>query len=196
MKIQLKAIKYYRSLSRGTHCYEANLYVNGTNVATVSNDGNGGSDNQELRMYKQTDVQIRRNRQLMTSAKNKISEMLDRDGRKYGAEISANYYSIALERWCADEVADWVILKEMKRSMKTNILFMENNDTIQVTCYKRQGKKLPVTQELIDKFIQEYGKQPFPKPGWKVKILNPLKDVELLHIIRDMSYEEAHENAA
>ena len=196
MKIQLKAIKYYRSLSRATHCYEANLYVDGVNVARVSNEGNGGADNQELRMYKQTDAQIRRNRQLLTSAKNKISLMKSRDGDKYGSEVSANYYSIALERWCADEVADWVILKEMKRSMKTNILFMENRDTIQVTCYKRQGKNLPVTQELIDKFIQEYGKQPFPKPGWKVKILNPLKDEELLHIIRDMSYKDTNANAA
>ena len=187
MKIQLKAIKYYHSLSRATHCYEANLYVKGIHVATVSNDGNGGADRQELRMYKLSDAQIRRNRQLLTSAKNKISLMTSRDGDKYGSEVSANVYSIALERWCADEVADWVILKEMKRSMKTNILFMDDNKSIRVTCYKRNKKKIPITQELIDNFVQEYG---------KVKILNKLNDEKLLHIIRDMSFAEVNEHAA
>ncbi len=43
MKLQLKKIKIYDELSEETICFTAELYADGKKVATVENDGRGGS---------------------------------------------------------------------------------------------------------------------------------------------------------
>lgn len=43
MKLQLKRIKIYDELSEETICFTAELYADGKKVATVKNDGRGGS---------------------------------------------------------------------------------------------------------------------------------------------------------
>ena len=43
MKLQLKKIKIYDELSEETICFTAELYADGKKVATVKNDGRGGS---------------------------------------------------------------------------------------------------------------------------------------------------------
>jgi hypothetical protein len=43
MKLQLKKIKLYNELSEETICFTAELYADGKKVATVKNDGRGGS---------------------------------------------------------------------------------------------------------------------------------------------------------
>ena len=44
MKIELKAIQYSAFASEETSCYQANLYVDGKKIGTVSNAGHGGCD--------------------------------------------------------------------------------------------------------------------------------------------------------
>lgn len=41
MKIELKSIKFYESLSEETNCFTANLYINGKKVGYVKNNGQG-----------------------------------------------------------------------------------------------------------------------------------------------------------
>ena len=43
MKLQLKKVKIYDELSDETICFTAELYADGKKVATVKNDGRGGS---------------------------------------------------------------------------------------------------------------------------------------------------------
>ena len=43
MKLQLKKIKIYDDMSEETICFTAELYADGKKVATVKNDGRGGS---------------------------------------------------------------------------------------------------------------------------------------------------------
>lgn len=43
MKLTLKKIKFYDELSEETNCFTADLYADGKKVATVKNDGRGGS---------------------------------------------------------------------------------------------------------------------------------------------------------
>lgn len=43
MKLQLKKVKIYDELSEETICFTAELYADGKKVATVKNDGRGGS---------------------------------------------------------------------------------------------------------------------------------------------------------
>lgn len=44
MKIELKGIKHFPSMSEETNCYQANLYVDSKNIGRVSNRGTGGCD--------------------------------------------------------------------------------------------------------------------------------------------------------
>ena len=41
MKITLKNVKHYESMSEETDCFEASLYVDGKKVGRVSNRGTG-----------------------------------------------------------------------------------------------------------------------------------------------------------
>lgn len=43
MKLELKKVKFYDELSEETPCYTAELHADGKKVATVKNDGRGGS---------------------------------------------------------------------------------------------------------------------------------------------------------
>ena len=45
MKLQLKKVKVYDELSEETICFTAELYVDNKKIATVKNDGHGGSTN-------------------------------------------------------------------------------------------------------------------------------------------------------
>jgi hypothetical protein len=42
MKIELKKIKFYEDMSKETFCFTAQIYINGKNSGTASNDGRGG----------------------------------------------------------------------------------------------------------------------------------------------------------
>jgi hypothetical protein len=43
MKFQLKAIKFYESMSEETNCFHGKLYINNKHVADVKNTGQGGN---------------------------------------------------------------------------------------------------------------------------------------------------------
>ena len=43
MKFQLKAIKFYESMSEETNCFQGKLYINNKYVADVKNTGQGGN---------------------------------------------------------------------------------------------------------------------------------------------------------
>jgi len=45
MKIEVKGIKYFSSMSDETNCFQATLYVDGKKVATCENQGCGGNTN-------------------------------------------------------------------------------------------------------------------------------------------------------
>lgn len=43
MRVELKAIKYFPSLSEETNCFQATIYIDGKKVGTCENRGTGGS---------------------------------------------------------------------------------------------------------------------------------------------------------
>ena len=47
MKLELKSIKHAQWKSEETHCYNANLYVDGKPFAIVGNHGQGGADSED-----------------------------------------------------------------------------------------------------------------------------------------------------
>lgn len=167
MKLELKGIKHAEFASHETHCYEANLYVNGKNVARVSNEGMGGPDLQEVHSYKQSNAKIKENARLYKEA----CEYLEKQ-------------DTLLEYWCCDRVNDYLTLKDMKRDVRTNILYympLSENGTIKVDLllcsYRKPGtrKRVPITQTHIDRFKND--------PEHKGAVLfNELSDADkLLH---------------
>lgn len=52
MKIELKNVKYYESMSEETSCFEADIFVNGKKVGYCKNNGQGGET--DVRAYMET----------------------------------------------------------------------------------------------------------------------------------------------
>ena len=42
MKLELKNVKFYESMSEETNCFQADLFINGKKIAYVKNSGQGG----------------------------------------------------------------------------------------------------------------------------------------------------------
>lgn len=48
MKLELKNVKFYESMSEETNCFKADLFINGKKIAYVKNDGRGGCTDYQL----------------------------------------------------------------------------------------------------------------------------------------------------
>ena len=118
MKLELKNIKHTAWASEETHCYQASLYVDGKPVAIVSNDGHGGCDRDYAHpkfkgdyfdMFRYVEAHFK-------SLPNTPSEW-NEDGMEQ-----------RLEFWCADQVNDWLSARELRRMMRTQILFQKEGE--------------------------------------------------------------------
>ena len=118
MKLELKNIKHTEWASEETHCYQASLYVDGKPFAIVSNDGRGGCDRDYAHpkfkgdyfdMFRSVEAHFK-------SLPNDPSEW-NEDGMEQ-----------CLEFWCADQVNDWLSARELKRMMRTQILFQKEGE--------------------------------------------------------------------
>ena len=113
MKLELKNIKHTAWASEETHCYQASLYVDGKPVAIVSNDGHGGCDRDYAHpkfkgdyfdMFRSVEAHFK-------SLPNDPSEW-NEDGMEQ-----------RLEFWCADQVNAWLSARELKKKLKSHVLF-------------------------------------------------------------------------
>ena len=105
MKIDLKAIKFYESMSEETNCFQGKLYINGKYVADVKNSGQGGS----------TDVYPinKLSRQITDEAEKYLSHQPKKKCDTYDFE-----YIRTLESEVDDLFADWLKVKEDKKFEK------------------------------------------------------------------------------
>ena len=113
MKLELKNIKHTAWASEETHCYQASLYVDGKPFALVSNDGRGGCDRDYAHpkfkgdyfdMFRSVEAHFK-------SLPNTPSEW-NEDGMEQ-----------CLEFWCCDQVNDWLSARELKKKLKSHVLF-------------------------------------------------------------------------
>jgi hypothetical protein len=105
MKIELKAIKFYESMSEETNCFQGKLYINGKYVADVKNDGQGGCTWVQP-INKLSGMIIQNTNEWLTSQPKKKSDM-------YNFE-----YIRTLESEVDDLFADWLKVKEDKKFIK------------------------------------------------------------------------------
>ena len=100
MKLQLKAIQHCEFSSQETFCYGANLYLDGKKVAHISNSGQGAADNQHF------------NDREIEKAVNDYFKSLPKEIYE-GMEFDQS-----LESWCAEQVAAFLIEKDLQKFMK------------------------------------------------------------------------------
>lgn len=110
MKLELKAIKHSEFASQETHCYQANLYLDGKKVATVGNDGHGGCDYQDFESRE---------------VKDKVENYFLQNPIE---NFNYNDYPLAhLEIWCCKEVNKFLCKKDFKNTMK-KICYTDGKD--------------------------------------------------------------------
>lgn len=122
MNIELRNISISQRLSEETNCYTATLYLDGKAIADVGNRGCGGPD--EVR------------------ARPGCNEALDRVEAycKSLPPIPSEYFadglSMSLELWCGLRVDESLYLKDLRRLVKTKILFKEEGKPLMTSTFK------------------------------------------------------------
>jgi hypothetical protein len=115
MKIELKALKYSDFASQETHCFQANIYIDGKMKGTADNDGRGGMTT--IRPW-----QLHNEIKLHTD---KIPPRIVKYGdTEMSLEASPDSYIDELVTLALHE-------KDLKRAMKTRILFTRGNQVFE-----------------------------------------------------------------
>jgi hypothetical protein len=104
MKIELKNIRHNERLSRGTFCFSADLIIDGKKAGDVSNSGDGGCSRYEPRSLEQL---------LDAHAQTLPPKMIS------GLSLQPNGDQVVF-----DLVADWLMEKDLKRLMRTRIVYL------------------------------------------------------------------------
>ena len=105
MKLDLKAIKFYESMSEETNCFQGKLYINNKYVADVKNNGQGG--NTDVYPIDKLCGMIIQN----------TNEWLASQPKKKSIEFNFEYIR-TLESEVDDLFADWLQVKEDKKFIK------------------------------------------------------------------------------
>ena len=114
MKLELKNIKHTAWASEETHCYQASLYVDGKPVAIVSNDGHGGCDRDYDHPKFKGDY-----RATMKAVDAYFKSLPKTDA----CDIFPEGMEQELEFWCADQVNNFLVSHELKKKLKSHVLF-------------------------------------------------------------------------
>ena len=129
MKLELKNIKHTSWASEETHCYQASLYVNGKPLAIVSNDGHGGCDFDYA--HPKFEPHTRYFGGLGGDYRSVMSEVHDYFAslpKTKPCDLFPEGMEQTLEFWCADQVNDWLSARDLKRMMRTQILFQKEGE--------------------------------------------------------------------
>ena len=159
--LEMKALQHAEFASEETHCYEAKLYLNGKLFAYVSNDGRGAADDQDP-ADGVTYQQVRELDQLCSDE----MPMWEFDGHS-GKQ--------SLEMWCCEAVNFLLAKKDMKRTMRSKILYKDpaKPNSLMVVSYKGLRK-------LTDRHMEH-----FKSRHKDVLILNEMDEDEATKIYRE-----------
>jgi hypothetical protein len=133
MKIELKALKYSDFASQETHCFQANIYIDGKMRGTADNDGRGGMTT--IRPW-----QLHNEIKLHTD---KIPPRIVKYGdTEMSLEASPDSYIDELVTLALHE-------KDLKRAMKTRILFTRENQVFETQKFDAAKLKAAVNHPQV-----------------------------------------------
>lgn len=138
MKFELKAIKHSEFASHETNCYEAKLYIDGKPFCHVSNDGQGGCDNQYpikedpafWDKYKAINAEL--GKEILTA---------DFDDPSTGKPFEMKN---DIEQVCSKLLTQWLIDRDIKRELK-KICYVKDGGV-----YTLQAKHKPTPRNLAE----------------------------------------------
>lgn len=119
MKLELKNVKFYESMSEETNCFEADLFINGKKIAYVKNSGQGGSTDYHVLDFMKNNNVLREAEQFCLSLpKEKIEGMM-----------SDFEFQPSLESRIDDLFEAWLKVKadkKFEKQMEKGILYGKN----------------------------------------------------------------------
>jgi len=133
MKITIHNVKYFKSQSRETHCFNATIKVDGEVLCGVENAGHGGGDDYSP---------------VKKSPANWHEQLLKLD-KMLGETVISNEYAIPLtndlEIVVGGLVNDYLVEKELKSILRRRIAYVVDGALYQVSV-----KYKPTPQALVD----------------------------------------------
>lgn len=112
MKLELKNIKFYESMSEETNCFQADLFINGKKIAYVKNTGQGGPTDYGVHDFKLQNVLREAEQFCLTLPKEQISDTFE--------------FQPTLESKIDDLFEAWLKVKgdkKMEKQMEKGILY-------------------------------------------------------------------------
>jgi hypothetical protein len=133
MKIELKALKYSDFASQETHCFHANVYIDGKKAGWAENNGHGGM----------TNIQPRQLYETIRQCTDKIPpRIVDFNGTTLTLEASPDSYVDELVTLALHE-------RDLKRAMKTRILFTRGNQVFETQKFDAAKLKAAVNHPQV-----------------------------------------------
>jgi hypothetical protein len=133
MKIELKALKYSDFASQETHCFHANIYIDGKKAGWAENNGHGGM----------TTIHPH---QLYTTIKQCTDKIPPRfviyGDKEMSIDTSPDSYIDELVTLALHE-------KDLKRAMKTRILFTRKNQVFETQKFDAAKLKAAVNHPQV-----------------------------------------------
>ena len=106
MKLELKNVKFYESMSEETNCFQADLFINSKKIAYVKNTGQGGCTD-----YYAIDSTIAK--EIMRNAEQHFLSLPEEKHEEYDFN-----YQPTLENRIDDLFEEWLRVKEDKKFAK------------------------------------------------------------------------------
>ena len=113
MKIELKNVKYSDFASHETHCFEASVYIDGKRAGTVSNDGQGGSNNYDSRA--------------LVEALKEHAKTLPK------VRYEEHEFEQDADTLIGNLLMDHLYAKDLKRALSTRVLFVNKDGILKET---------------------------------------------------------------
>jgi hypothetical protein len=134
MKLELKSIKYTEWMSEETLCFTANLWVDGKVFAEVSNQGHGGCT--DVRPHSKFKLDSTEGAMPFYRRLKEVEAHCNAMPNLEPCALFAEGLPMDLELWCNMEVEAWLARRDMKRKLKSHVLFqIEGQDGIYQTKY-------------------------------------------------------------
>lgn len=123
MNIELKSVKCAAFASQETNCYSASLWVEGKKIGTVSNEGHGGCDSfhGDWDAYRAADKWCKANLPKWTLG-----------------GCSDEPHDTDLELHCGSLFQTWIYTRDLKRGLKTKVIFRKPDGSIYELKHKGQ----------------------------------------------------------
>jgi hypothetical protein len=120
--LTLKNIKVFRSGSEETFCFTSSLYYNNKLLATISNHGHGGSNNESITNH---------------TLFEQIEKRLIEEHPKYLCEWDNVYRSMSLETWINEAINESEIYKDYIKDIRSKVIFIDDKNKLQFIGFKK-----------------------------------------------------------